>query len=68
MLIYTDVPDDYISIKSGLGEVTPSVIIIAPLIYQKKVIAIIEMGSTKELTNIKLEFINQVSEKYCACV
>lgn len=62
MLIYTDVPDDYISIKSGLGEITPHVIIVIPLIYQKKVIAVVEMGSTKELTSVKLDFLSQVSE------
>ena len=61
-LIYTDVPDDYISIKSGLGEITPSVIVVIPLIYQKEVIAVIEMGSTKEITQTKLNFLSQISE------
>jgi len=61
-LVYTDVPDDYISIKSGLGEITPHIIVVVPLVYQKKVIAVIEMGSTKEITQIKLEFLAQISE------
>ncbi len=62
LLIFTDVPDDYISIKSGLGEITPRVIVVAPLVYQKKVIAVMELGSAKELTMTKLDFINQISE------
>lgn len=62
MLIYTDVPDDYISIKSGLGEITPHVIVVIPLVYQKEVIAVIEMGSTKEITQVKLDFLSQISE------
>ncbi|MFK5854968.1 MAG: response regulator [Bacteroidota bacterium] len=61
-LIYTDVPDDYISIKSGLGEITPNVIVVIPLIYQKEVVAVIEMGSTKEITQTKLDFLSQISE------
>jgi len=62
MLVYTDVPNDYISIKSGLGEISPSVIVVVPLVYQKKVIAVIEMGSTKEITQTKLDFLTQISE------
>ena len=61
-LIYTDVPDDYISIKSGLGEITPNVIVVVPLVYQKEVIAVIEMGSSKEITQTKLDFLAQISE------
>ena len=61
-LIYTDVPDDYISIKSGLGEITPNVIVVIPLIYQKEVIAVVEMGSSKEITKTKLDFLSQISE------
>jgi len=61
-LIYTDVPDDYISIKSGLGEITPNVIVVIPLIYQKEVIAVVEMGSSKEITQTKLDFLSQISE------
>jgi len=62
LLIFTDIPDDYISIKSGLGETTPKEIIVAPLIYQKKVIAVMELGTTKEFTTEKIEFISQISE------
>jgi len=61
-LVYTDVPDDYISIKSGLGEITPNVIVVIPLIYQKVVIAVVEMGSSKEITKAKLDFLAQISE------
>lgn len=62
MLVFTDIPDDYISIKSGLGETTPNVIVVTPLVYQKEVIAVVEMGSTKEITQIKLDFLSQISE------
>lgn len=62
MLIYDDVPKDYITIKSSLGKAIPKIIIIIPLVYNKQVIAVIEIGSTKELTQTKLEFISQISE------
>ncbi len=62
LLVFTDVPEDYISIKSGLGEIKPSEIVVAPLIYQKEVIAVVELGTTKEFTLDKLDFITQISE------
>lgn len=62
LLVFTDVPDDYISIKSGLGEITPNEIIVAPLIYQKEVIAVIELGTAKEFTSEKMDFIMQIGE------
>ncbi|MCF8229686.1 MAG: GAF domain-containing protein [Bacteroidales bacterium] len=61
-LTFTDVPDDYISIKSGLGEVTPSHILIVPLIFQKEVIAVLEMGSVKAFNKLQMDLIEQVSE------
>ncbi len=62
LIVFTDVPEDYISIKSGLGEIRPKEIVVAPLIYQKEVIAVMELGTTKELTLDKLDFITQISE------
>ena len=61
-LIFTDVPDDYISIKSGLGETKPSVIVVVPLIYNRQVIAVVEIGSVKEISEEKMMFLNQISE------
>lgn len=62
MIVFTDVPEDYISIKSGLGEITPREIVVAPLIYQKEVVAVIELGTTSTYTKTKLDFIAQISE------
>ena len=62
MLVYTDVPKDYITVKSSLGKSIPNIIIVVPLVYNKQVIAVIEIGSTKELSQSKLDFISQISE------
>ncbi len=61
-LVFTDVPDDYISIKSGLGERKPSVIVVVPLIFQNVISGVIEMGTVKELNPQQIEFLDQVSE------
>ncbi len=61
-LLFTDIPDDYISIKSGLGEVTPKSIVVLPLVYNRQVIAVIEMGSVNEFSEEKMKFIKSISE------
>ncbi len=61
-ITFTDIPEDYISIKSGLGETQPSNIIVIPLIYQGNVIGVLEIGTAKELSKLMLNFLDQVSE------
>jgi CheY-like chemotaxis protein len=61
-LLFTDSPVDYITIKSGLGESKPNNILVIPLVYQKFVVAVIELGTAKSFTKTKMEFISQVSE------
>ena len=61
-LVFNDIPDDYIQIKSGLGQSKPSSILILPLVYQKMVVGVIEFGSSKEFTEEHLGFLGQVSE------
>lgn len=43
-----DIPDDYITILSGLGSSSPNHLIIIPIIIEDKTIAIIELASFKE--------------------
>ncbi len=61
-IIFTDIPEDYISIKSGLGEKAPSVIIIIPLIYQETVVGVMELAATSYFDNLQLDFLYQINE------
>jgi len=61
-VIFTDIPNDYISIKSGLGETKPRNIILFPLIYQNNVIGIMELGSVSDFDNMHIDFLKQISE------
>jgi CheY-like chemotaxis protein/signal transduction histidine kinase len=62
ILLFDKLPDDYISIKSGLGETKPSSIIIIPLIYEHEVVGIIELGTSYDFSDEKMDFIHQISE------
>ena len=62
MIILTKVPNDYISITSGLGETNPTNILVCPFMYEDKVIGVVELGSLTEFEQSQIDFIEQVME------
>ncbi len=61
-ILFTDPPKDYIFIQSGLGKTPPQNILVSPLIYQNKVLGVMELGSAHQLTQLQMDLIKQVSE------
>ena len=58
-ILLTKVPDDYIQISSGLGEQKPFNIIVMPILFENKCIAVIEIASFQYFTETQTEFLNQ---------
>lgn len=58
-ILVTDIPQDYVKISSGIGELVPSTLLIQPIIYEDVVVGVIEMGFLHELSDLKAEFIEQ---------
>ena len=67
-IFMTDLPKDYISITSGLGEDTPRCLIIVPMIVNEQVLGIIEMASFKKLEQHEIEFIEKVGENIASSI
>ncbi len=61
-ILLTDVPKDYIAIKSGTGGSAPHTIVVKPLIREGSVLGVIELGSFTGFSEKKLDFIDAVSE------
>lgn len=57
----SNIPEDYITVNSGLGEAVPNNIIVAPCSYNDDVRCIMELGSFNEFTNTQIEFIEIIS-------
>jgi signal transduction histidine kinase/DNA-binding response OmpR family regulator/uncharacterized membrane protein YciS (DUF1049 family) len=59
-IIITNVPDDYISIQSGLGETRPHAILVMPFLYEDQLKGVIELASLQLFTNVQIEFLRQI--------
>jgi len=68
VLFLTEVPDDYITITSGLGKANPTCLLIAPMVYNNEVMGIIEIASFRPLNKHEIELVERVSESIATTV
>ncbi len=62
----TDVPEDYIEIKSGIGESDPRAILIVPLLVEDNVLGVIELATMKEFQKYEIELVEKIAESIAA--
>jgi two-component system, sensor histidine kinase and response regulator len=55
----THVPDGFVSVFSGVGSASPSVVVAIPLAYQDTVLAVIELGLFRDLSHMEKTFIDE---------
>ncbi|GEL04944.1 response regulator [Rummeliibacillus stabekisii] len=60
--VITHIPDNYQLVTTGLGQVSPKSILIAPVIFEEQVVAVIEMASLETFTPVQEKFIQKVLE------
>jgi len=64
----TDIPQDYISITSGLGEETPRSLLILPLTFNDQTFGVIELASFTRFEDYKIEFIERLAESIASTI
>lgn len=60
--VLTEVPEDYLYIKSGLGQANPRCILISPLKLEETVLGIVEIASFNEFQSHEVEFVEKIAE------
>ncbi len=58
----TDLPPDYMKIRSGLGEDVPSSILLVPVMLDNNVLGVIELASLGEIPAHQVDFVRQLAE------
>jgi signal transduction histidine kinase/CheY-like chemotaxis protein/HAMP domain-containing protein len=57
-----DVPPDYSSVRSGLGEAAPSCLVLLPLRTGQRPIGVVELGLFRSCSHTARDFLNAISE------
>jgi signal transduction histidine kinase/HAMP domain-containing protein/ActR/RegA family two-component response regulator len=61
-IVVTDAPADYVKISSGLGEATPVNLAVLPVVFEDRVLGVIEAGSFNRFTQVHQDFLEQLME------
>lgn len=68
VLVLSDVPEQYVRIKSSLGEASPRHIIAAPAIWKGSTQAVIELASFKDFSDEQIDFLKLISESIAIAI
>lgn len=68
IILMTQVPTDYVTITSGLGEATPRNVLITPLMLNEAVFGVLELASFNEFKKHHLEFVQKLAENIAATI
>jgi PAS domain S-box-containing protein len=63
LILLTDIPDNYVSISSGLGQAKPNALLIVPIKSEEEVEGVIELVSFKEFTDYEVKFVEEICQK-----
>lgn len=64
----TDVPEDHLTITSGLGDVVPRNIYLKPIIYNDEVVGVIELGTLETFTDSHRKFLGLVNDSIAVAI
>ncbi|MEU1054544.1 HAMP domain-containing protein [Streptomyces sp. NPDC005876] len=61
-IMVDELPPDYVTISSGLGQVVPSALVLLPIVVEGQVLGVIELASVTPFTQIHRDFLTQLME------
>lgn len=67
-IVLKEIPNGYIKITSGMGDATPTCLIIVPMKYNDRVEAVLELASFSEFLEHEIEFLEKAGEVIASSV
>lgn len=64
----TEVPEDYVEIKSGLGETLPRCVLIVPLKINEEIKGVVEIASIQQIPEYKIDFVEKLGENIASTI
>ncbi|MDN4527529.1 CHASE3 domain-containing protein [Fictibacillus fluitans] len=64
VMVVEDLPDDYQMIGTGLGEVHPRSLLMAPVMFENEVIAVLELASLGTFTQEHVELVENTTKTF----
>lgn len=61
IIMLNNLPEEFLSIKTGLGEAKPRSLLLMPLVNNSKIIGVLELASFKSFSQVQLEFLNSLN-------
>ncbi len=61
-ILISNAPADYVKVTSGLGEALPVNIIVMPILFEDQVLAVVELASLREFSEVNQAFLEQLAE------
>ncbi|MDH6224450.1 HAMP domain-containing protein [Streptomyces sp. MJP52] len=61
-IVVEQVPGDYVTISSGLGEAAPGSLVVLPIVVEEQVLGVIELASFTPFTLVHQNFLEQLME------
>jgi signal transduction histidine kinase/CheY-like chemotaxis protein/HAMP domain-containing protein len=61
-MVISDLPEGYVKITSGLGEASPTNLAILPILFEDRVLGVIELASFTDFTPVQTDFLEQFTE------
>jgi len=57
--VVTDLPPDYVQVSSGIGQATPTSVIVFPIEQDGQLLGVVELGSFRRFTEKDMEFVER---------
>lgn len=66
--LYTDIPQFYTSITSGLGEATPGCLLLVPLKFNDEVLGVMEIAGFQKFLQYEISFVEKLAESIASVI